>query len=304
VIVFGPLRGGTTLLRLMLDGHPMLSCIGESDYLVDHLRPAGGEWRYDRDALARDRIFRTSGLRLRDDLDGTDALWDMVGQIGRGGTIPVLMLHRGMTEAAALMPEAPVIRFTRDPRDSARSAIGMGWAGDVYHGATPWLRTERSWRAYEEAGGRRARVHRLRYEDLVADPEARLGEVCDFIGVPYDDGLLAYPATTTYDAPDAALAFQWRRKLARREVALVEHRVGDLMAGSGYEPSGVPAAPPTAAERARLRLANRWYVWRTMVGRYGVVAPVMRGLGRRLGLRAFERLGSRRIETEMVKHLK
>lgn len=302
-MVFGPLRGGTTLLRLMLDGHPGLSCIGESDYLFDHLSRTGAGWRYDRRALAEDRIFRASGLPVPDAADGAVALHDLVRRIGRDGTLPVLMLHRHLEAAATLLPEARILRLTRDPRDSARSAVGMGWAGNVFHGVESWTRTERSWQAFE-AGGHPNPVHRLRYEDLVAEPEARLAELCDFVGVPYDPGLLAYPGTTTYDRPDASLAFQWRRKQTPAELALVEHRLGPLLVQSGYEPSGHPPRAPTRAERVRLGLQNRAAVWRFLIGRYGPVAPVLRGLGRRLRLDGLERLAQGSMDKTAMRHLK
>lgn len=65
VIVFGALRAGTTMLRLMLNGHPDLACIGENDYLVDALeKDENGTLRLDRAALAEARIFQSSGLSL------------------------------------------------------------------------------------------------------------------------------------------------------------------------------------------------------------------------------------------------
>ena len=305
VIASGPLRGGSTLLRLMLDGHSALSCVGESDFLVDHIRAGrDGEWRYDRAALESDRIFRASGLRLRDDLDGAAAFRDMVRQIGRNGAaIPVLMLHRGIDAAARLTGGAPILRLTRDPRDAARSAVGMGWAGTVWHGADPWIRTEREWRAFADRRPA-ARVHRVRFEDLVSEPEASLRAACGFLGLAYDASLLAYPATTTYDAPDAALAHQWRRRLTEREVALVEHRIGPLLQGSGYAPAGVPSHAPSVAERLRLAVANRVAVWRWMVARFGLAAPVLRGIGRRLGLRGLARAAQRRMDVTTIKYLK
>ena len=303
VIVFGPLRGGTTLFRLMLDGHPMLSCIGETDYLVDHLRRVGAGWRYDREALAEDRVFQAGGLRMPDDRDGAVALRDMVAQIGRDGRIPVLMLHRRMDVAGTLMPDAAVIRFTRDPRDSARSAIGMGWAGSVYFGVEPWMRTERAWQDYA-AGRPSAPILPLSYEALVAEPEARLRDVCRFFGISYHGGMLAYPETTTYDLPDAGLAEQWRRKLTHREVALVEGRVGPLLGLAGYEPSGVLPATPGRVERARLALHDRWHVWATLLRKFGPVDPVLRGVGRRFGIRPLDRYASRRIATATRRYLK
>lgn len=303
LVVCGPLRGGTTLLRLMLDGHPKMRCLGETNYLLDYLSLEGNVPRYDREGLAADRIFKASRLVLREDLDGVATFWDLVGQMAQDGAMPVLMMHRNFTGIAMLMDNPAILRFTRDPRDSARSAIGMGWAGNVYHGAASWLTTEKSWHELV-AMGAKAQVLRLRYEDLVTSPEARLRDICDFVGLPYDAGMLAYPATTTYDAPDASLAFQWKRKLSKREITLVEYRVGHLLEGAGYEPSGLPVTPPSAAERRRLAISNKWSVWSRMIKRYGPMAPVLRGVGKRLGLRRLERFAQHRMDAVTIRHLK
>ena len=303
LVVHGPLRGGTTLLRLMLDGHPNMRCIGENDYLLDYLIFEENGARYDRDGLAADRIFQASGLVLNEGVDGVTAFWDLVEQIGADGAMPVLMIHRNLVKITKLMETPKVLRFTRDPRDSARSAIGMGWAGNVYHGVESWLTTERSWRDFE-AIETDTQVQRLRYEDLVAAPEARLRDICDFVGLPYVADLLAYPATTKYDAPDASLAFQWKHKLSDRETTLVEYRVGHLLAGAGYEPSGLPILPPTNAERRRFAVSNKWSVWSRLIKRYGVLSPVLRGFGKRLGLRPLERFAQRRMDVVTVKYLK
>ena len=57
VIAYGALRSGTTLLRLMLDMHPGLSCPGETDFLLDFTSIApDGTVTIDADRLGRNRI--------------------------------------------------------------------------------------------------------------------------------------------------------------------------------------------------------------------------------------------------------
>ncbi len=304
LIVYGPLRGGTTLLRLMIDGHPRLSCIDETDFLVDHLHHDEDGWRYDRTELEADRIYRGSGVRIPEGLDGRDAFRDMVRQIASASdTLPVLMLHRRIEVASAMVPDAAILRFTRDPRDSARSAIGMGWAGDVWHGVVPWIETERDWQAFAATEPAHP-ILTLRFEDLVSAPEEGLRALCAFVGLPYDPAMLSYPDHTTYDAPDAKLADQWKRKLTPQQIALVEHRVGDLLPGSGYALSGAPPPAPSAWMQARLRLSNRTFVWRDLIRRYGIADPVLRGVGRRLNIPALRRGPERRMDEKTVKYLK
>jgi len=134
VAVYGALRSGTTLLRLMLNAHPQLSCPGETDFIFDHLHGTDTAAHYDETALERDRIYRAhrtlyAGTPLPDLTP--DAL---INRIAGTDNIAVLMLHRRISRALALYPDLRVIHFLRDPRDVARSSIGMGWAGNVYYG--------------------------------------------------------------------------------------------------------------------------------------------------------------------------
>lgn len=295
IVVYGPLRGGTTMIRLMLDGHPDLTVPGETDFLFDHLHRHGDGWRYDVADLSSSRIFQASGLALPRDHDGQAALLSLVGQIAEtGGGRPVLMLHRHLSDAARLLPGVRIIRLLRDPRDVARSSIGMGWAGNVYYGLDTWLETEQSWRDFIAAFPD-IPVHVLRYEDLVKNPEGELKRICAFLGMAFTEDLLAYPSRTTYAAPDPKLASQWKRKLSDREIQLIESRMEPFWENSGYEPSGLPPHEPDARERTRLRLQNRAAVWKHMIGRYGPVLPVMRGIGRRLRLSGLKQAADKRI---------
>lgn len=303
VFVFGALRSGTTMLRLMLDAHPGLSNPGEADFLFDHLDLAAAPPRYDREALTDSRIFRDRGLTLAPGLDGLDLLADLLAQLdAKAPGLTSLNIHRHPERLAAALPGARVIHLLRDPRDVARSAIGMGWAGAAWHGVEGWIATEAAWdRA--APGFAAGAVLELRFEDLLADPEARLGEICAFLGVPYAPEMLAYPEASTYDAPDPKLAQQWRRKASAREVAEVEARAGDLMRRRGYPPEGDGAAPGPL-RRAELALRNRLAVWRFRARRYGPALYAAEKAARSLGLSTQARALGRRMQEIDRRHLK
>ena len=95
----------------------------------------------------------------------------MIGQARKTpGSRPVLVLHRHADKALTLLPDAKVIHLMRDPRDVARSAIGMGWAGNVFHGSPAMVATE-AWAAATTSYP--GVVHEGRYGDLVALPRRR-----------------------------------------------------------------------------------------------------------------------------------
>lgn len=317
VILYGALRSGTTMIRLMLDAHPQISCPGEMDFMVDFLRPGasdrspdqgpdqGPNLRLDRDELAADRIFRASGLSVPETDDGAAAFWDMARQAGadRQGHVLIPVMHRHLGDLLRVFPKARIIHLVRDPRDVARSSIGMGWAGNTWFGVDHWIGTEQEWDRHGAALPP-DQVFSLRYETLLTAPEQELGRLCAFIGLDYDPAMLTFDQTSSYAAVDPALAFQWKRKQTPREVADVEHKVGPLLAARGYARSGHPPGRPGLLRRLALLAGNKRHIWKVRFARYGYRDPVQETLSRRLGLTSLRRAAQRRIDRKLERYLK
>ena len=284
VILYGAMRSGTTMFRLILGAHEGLHDIGENRYLFMHVRKnASGQWTYDREALRLDRVARMRGVKIPSELDGRDALADIVGQLAaRGEGRPVITLHNDVARFRELVPEAPIIHLVRDPRDVARSSIGMGWAGNTYFGVDHWIKSEREW---DDPSLKDARVLTLHYEDLLADIQGNLKQVCEFMDLNYSDAMLDYSKYTSYDSPDPKLAAQWKTKLSAGEVALIEGKVGSLLEARGYVPSGIPPRTPSELERRRLWLDSAVYRWRKGIELYGPSLFLAEQASRRLGLK-------------------
>ncbi len=314
VFVYGALRSGTTVFRLMLNAHPGLWNPGEADFLFDHLhRQADGSWRYDLDRLGihQERIYPDLSEPVRaatPDHDGRALLGNLLARFdarfdARGSGLLSLNIHRHITKVAELVPHARIIHLLRDPRDVARSCIGMGWAGLPDHGTRQWIATERDW---DRAAGAFAadQVLELKYEDLIAGTHDQLERVCAFFGLAFDPAMLRYHEKTTYGAPDPGLIEQWRRKMAPDDLALVEGRIGPLLTARGYAPSGVAPRQPHPAERLWRRMRNRLLVWRFAIRRYGVYLVFMEKISRRLGLQGINREIQNRIFVLSRKYIK
>lgn len=303
VAVYGALRSGTTLLRLMLDAHPQLSCPGETDFIFDHLRGSGPAARYDETAMERDRIYRAhrtlyAGTPLPDLTP--DAL---INRIAGADSIAVLMLHRRISRAVAIYPDLRIIHFLRDPRDVARSSIGMGWAGNVYYGIDHWLETETDW-ARIAPDLPENQVLTIHYEDLIAAPENTLRLICGFLGVDYTPAMLAYDKTSTYDKPSKDLSVQWKHKQTPRDVGLIEAKIGPLLTACGYQPSGFAPRQPSLFEKLGLALGNKRARWTKRVQRYGFVDPLIVTLAHKLRAPHLSAAAQRRIDTADIKRLK
>ena len=88
-----------------------------------------------------------------------------------------------------LWPDAHIIRLVRDPRDVAVSLAGMPFATDSV--VANLIRVDHDDRLSRGFVGRDERTMSLRYEDLLADPEAELRRVCAFVGEDYAPAMLA-----------------------------------------------------------------------------------------------------------------
>ena len=141
-------------------------------------------------------------------------------------------------------------------------------------------------------------------EALVKAPELELRRICDFLAVPYDDGMLRYPAHSTYGAPDARMAERWRENLTTRELALLERELGDELRGRGYPPSEVAPARISALQRLALRAGAKLGVLRFRARRYGFFLWLRHHLALRLHLRALRRDSLLRMQAIDVAHLK
>jgi hypothetical protein len=283
VFILGALRSGTTLFRLMLDSHRDVANPGEVDFLFKYLKvdPAGGRWSYDVQAVRKDRIFQSFGLDIPSLEDGKEIVLRLTQQIIAHGSarLVTLNIHGHLDKALALYPSAKVVHLIRDPRDVAKSCIGMGWAGNTYYGVDQWLDTEQNWDCNVARLGRE-HVMQLHYEDLITDTPRQLKEVCRFIGVPFSTDMLNYPAHSTYERPDPSAVQLWKKNLSAREIALAEIKTKPLLLSRGYCLSGHPLDPPGALERNRLFLQNKIYKWNFSRRRYGLFNCLMEKITR------------------------
>jgi hypothetical protein len=284
---------GTTMLRLMLDGHPEIACASEMEFAVSEL-PAEGWPPVESyvDWLQTSRIFLDTGFRadrrlpypelmnsfLRQKLD-----WGGPGKHIVGGT-----LHRHFDRVLRLWPEARFIHLVRDPRDVAASCKEMGWAGNAWAGVEPWIATETLWEALR-MGLPPQQYTELSFEDLCCDPVGALTGLCRFLGVRFHPAMLDYPKRTTYPFPEPDLAEEWKRGMAPEDVRLVEARAGALLEGRGYTASGLPRLTVTPSMERRLRRQDRWGRVRCGIRRYGLGNMVAGYVSRRLGLQGMQK---------------
>ena len=308
IILFGALRSGTTLLRLMLNAHPKLNTPGEVDFLIDHIRPDSSTacgWRYNIADLRADRMFRAQQITIRDGLDGLDLLHDLLRQLAAkkpSGQLCVIM-HRDLPVMLEILPGARVIHLLRDPRDVARSSVEMGWAGVLYHACNHWMASEQAWDR-SCAMLRAQDWTELRFEALVRAPIDELTRICGFLGIPYSDKMLGYPAHSTYPPPNPNVAGQWVYRCAPKDVAEMESKISAMMTARDYKPTGSPIAPPGFVRRGVLALRHKTGIWTHGLRQHGAVPFFGVRLARKLRLVPLQRYFQRRIDHQIRQMLR
>ena len=174
---------------------------------------------------------------------------------------------------AAIWPDARFVVLVRDGRDVALSVMGVPFGpNNAWAAARSWAIAIRQGR--EAAARYPGRVLELRYEDLVTSPEQELETVCDFLGLDYDDDMLALERTerskvaedqsawftNVWSGITTAAVGKWRTELSPREVGIFEAVAGDELRALGYGTSGANSSralvPAYAAHDAAMRGVN------------------------------------------------
>jgi len=91
---------------------------------------------------------------------------------------------------AEIFPDALFVNVVRDPIDVASSLQGVPFEASrsMLSHAQRWLESVQAAQSY--AGRQPGRLHTLVYEELVREPEARVRELCTFVGLPYEPAML------------------------------------------------------------------------------------------------------------------
>jgi hypothetical protein len=278
VIILGVSRSGTTLLKEMLDRSSELAIPSESYFIPQLWDRHGAE--PDREAILADlgRIARVREWGVTPDdvrgrLPAEPSFRDVIvvvyrlyaeahGKTRFGDKTPSYMQH--LEPLDSVFPGAQYVHIVRDGRDAALSFLDMrrrprfNWArprgvGDF---ACQWDREVRGAREFG-ATTARGRYLELRYEDLVAEPEPRLRDVCAFLGLTFEPGMLEYHREVgpemLQDHPRLAEPPTPGMRDWREELEPVDTERFEAIAGSLLEELDYPLAYPLPSRAARAR---------------------------------------------------
>jgi protein-tyrosine sulfotransferase len=213
--VLGSGRNGSTMLNRMLNMHPNLFLPSEQGFLGnsiikfklynfliwrDLMKIIAGElllvtgshtWNFSPEEVFAD----LNGIDDRSLQSVIDLIYSTYGNKNKsfkiwGDTTPLNTFY--LPEIHSAFPQAKYIFLLRDGRDVVASyKKGGEYLGDLIdpnNAATHWLESIAKYDWIKE----KVNVLLVKYEDLVADPESKLKEVCDHLNVEFSKTLLDF----------------------------------------------------------------------------------------------------------------
>lgn len=302
VFVVGMPRSGTTLLASILDGSPDLAMSPETDYFPNFWRPCQRRGCLETPDGRRRFVARWLGspeaARLQlsstalDELRGALAAHPVDHRQILAATLERYAAERGkpawgektpdhvlyLENIQRLFPESKVVQIIRDPRDVGRSLERVPWhRGNLVHHVEKWRRCVLA------TPGDPARYRRIRYEDLLSDPERVIQNLARFLGIRYDPAML-HPERgreRVFDARDEpwkrkarrpldpANAGKWRQAMSDPDRGLVSALAGSELQELGYDLDAGMRTGRTRVYIWRRRLEN-WILLLAHYGRRGV----------------------------------
>jgi amino acid adenylation domain-containing protein len=214
VFLLSSARSGSTLLRVMLAGHPALFCPPELALLGKRsmrernqtlLHPARGHGLQralmELKNITADAADALVAALVEQDAD-TQSVYRMLQELAGARLLldktPGYALSLATLERAEELFEAPrYIHLTRHPyaviesimRNRMDQLLGLPSADPFQVAEEVWTTANRNLLDFLRQVDPQ-RQHRVSYEELVAAPAAVMAELCAFLGVPLDDAVL------------------------------------------------------------------------------------------------------------------
>ena len=283
LFVLGSPRSGTRMLGRLLDGHPQIAVVHEARFVpgwFKHRRGVTADGYVTRELVERLVEFeRFEHLGLaREDLErllATDepvpyaafvsGLFDLVGR-ARGKRLVAdksPRYVRNIPTLHELFPRAKILHLLRDGRDVALSVASwkkVAVRGDLVARYATWQDDPVStialwWELEVRLGCEDGRAlgpdlyGETRYEALVADPAGECARLCTFLGVPYDDAMVA----STAERPPTPGMRDWRTQMPPEDVRRFEAAAGGLLDELGYPRALADVEPEARDHAARMR---------------------------------------------------
>lgn len=278
--IVGAQRSGTTLLRLILNAHPLIAIPEEARFLMPLLhrrylkKPlCGKQLEKTRRYISANKQFQNWNYDPKEffayiDNTGSVTAAELINQLytsyaiseGKQFWADKSLFFRRIDLLAEMFPDACFVHLVRDGRDVFHSWRKM----DVTKSNVAAIALDWNYKLYRiNHSFAQLPAHRhitIRYEDLLASPEATIRQLCSYLDISFEPSMLDYHRTSRYYIGEhhSKLIFQsidstnrnkWRTTLSPQEIRIFEMLCRHNLRHYGYELSGTPF---TAADAASL----------------------------------------------------
>jgi len=274
IFVGGCNRSGTTMMGAMLGSHSDILCVPEAHFILQEYQKASRKNYVDdtlkiMNAISSNLRFKLWGLpqsAIQDisefpRIGYEEVITELVKQYGKkinkSGVshwvdhVPANIKYTYLL--LRLFPEARFIHIVRDGRAVAASLKSVIWGPKaIDRAAIMWIDFIAHGLAAESKLGT-ARILRITYESLVQDPRLYLSQICEFIGIEFQEEMImgrGFVMPQYYRSnqrlvgqiPDVTRITAWQRRLPPRDIEIFEFFAGGLLSYFGYLPQYYPFA--------------------------------------------------------------
>ena len=231
VFICGMFRSGSTLVEQILSGHPEVTAGGELEFfprLINSLQKGYPQIVREKEEAFFQKI-------------GGEYLRYLAQRFPSAATVtdkrPDNFLHVGLIKS--VLPNSRIIWTRRDLLNNCLSVYfqqlggGMNYSVDldsIGHFYSEQVRLMEHWKALFPAS-----VFEVNYEKLVADPEAEVRRLLQFLGLPWDPACLDFSVRKNY--VKTASIWQVRESIHQKSAARHKHYEAHLKVLGKYLPS-------------------------------------------------------------------
>lgn len=274
IFIIGVGRSGTTLLQAMLHAHKLIAFTPETHFIRRYLARRRVRRLLDRgytdrflEAVEEDSDLNRLGLDFA----------PIITQLKNREALSLISFYKTLLEiwreekGAAVVgdkdpknieflrfihdyfPAARIIHIVRDPRAVVLSRMKAEWSrhrGFLSHVAIYNLQLQKGIRDGRNLFGRN--YYEIIYEDLVTNPEQQCEQLCQWLNIPFDPGMLNFQQSSheiikgreinwkgdCFKPVQPANKDKWTSGLNRRQICVIETLNSPWFSQFGYRKSG------------------------------------------------------------------
>lgn len=250
IFIGGEGRSGTTLMRVILDSHPNISCGPETQFFIDGKMES---LYITLTELYQDRImeYYNSPHDIMAQCLGAvlgsfhKPYMERRKKVRWADKTPYNILSINFLNKA--FPDMQFIHMIRDGRDVVASMLTMPWGSkNIVEIAMNWSNCIKTGRNF---GAAHKNYMEVKYEDLINSFKPTLMNVFQFLGEPWSDNVLHYhlhehdygdkyvyesSADQVKNAIYSHQAGRWKKELTKEQIAEFMAAAGDTLIEAGY----------------------------------------------------------------------